>query len=148
MNIWPPLDNSLYIASLIIALFSFKTYVCTGYLLTGGVSINDKLLSPVIDIWSVRGIGVADNVKTSILFLYDLIFSLCLTPNLCSSSITNNPKSLKTISSDKMRCVPITISISPFLIFSILAFIIFFETNLLIKQILTSKFLNLSTAFL
>ena len=52
--------------------------------------------------YGVRGIGVADRVKTSIFVLIFLIFSFCLTPNLCSSSITSNPKFLISISFPKI----------------------------------------------
>ena len=45
--------------------------------------------------FNVRGIGVADKYITSICAFKDLIFSFCLTPNLCSSSIINRPKLLK-----------------------------------------------------
>ena len=40
---------------------------------------------------------------------------LCLTPNLCSSSITTSPRLGKFISSDTILCVPIRISTKPFL---------------------------------
>ena len=40
------------------------------------------------------GIGVAVRESTSMFFFISLIFSLCLTPNLCSSSITRSPRSL------------------------------------------------------
>jgi len=42
--------------------------------------------------YKVLGMGVAERVKTSIFVLIFLIFSFCLTPNLCSSSITSKPK--------------------------------------------------------
>jgi len=59
--------------------------------------------------------GVAVNVSTSTFFLSSFNFSLCLTPKRCSSSITSNPKSEKATSADRRRCVPIIISICPFL---------------------------------
>ena len=62
----------------------------------------------------VRGIGVAVKVNTFTFSRKDFNFSLCPTPKRCSSSTMINPKSLKETSFDKMRCVPITISISPF----------------------------------
>ena len=45
--------------------------------------------------FNVRGIGVADKYITSICAFNDLIFSFCLTPNLCSSSIIKRPTLLK-----------------------------------------------------
>ena len=44
-----------------------------------------------------RGIGVADRLNISTSSLRDLIFSFCRTPNRCSSSIINNPRSLNLI---------------------------------------------------
>ena len=78
------------------------------------VSIIDKSRNPDIAIFKVLGIGVALNVKTLTSFLYFLIFSLCRTPNLCSSSTTNKPSFLNLISSLNKRCVPNTKSIVPF----------------------------------
>ena len=68
-------------------------------------------LTPVNEKYNVRGIGVAESVNTSTLSCKDFNFSLCLTPNRCSSSIINNPKSAKANLSFKSLCVPITISI-------------------------------------
>ena len=65
-------------------------------------------------ICSVRGMGVAESVKTSNVFFIFLIFSLCVTPNRCSSSIMRSPKSQKFTSWDKRRWVPMTMSTSPF----------------------------------
>ncbi len=70
-------------------------------------------LTPTIDICNVLGIGVAVIVSTSIFSFNFLIFSLSLTPNLCSSSIISNPKFLYSIWSFNNLCVPITISTSP-----------------------------------
>ena len=58
---------------------------------------------PTIDCWSVLGIGVAVKVSTSTPSLIDRICSLCLTPNLCSSSIIKRPKLDIETSLDKMR---------------------------------------------
>ena len=85
----------------------------SGSLSVGGVLSSGKSLIPVRLISSVRGIGVAVRVRTSTLLLNDLIFSLCVTPNRCSSSITSKPRSLNLISSDSRRCVPMMRSISP-----------------------------------
>ena len=48
-------------------------------------------LSLIHILWSVLGIGVAERVRTSTLVLSCLSFSLCFTPNRCSSSITKSP---------------------------------------------------------
>ena len=63
--------------------------------------MTDKSLIPNIDIWRVRGIGVAVKVKTSTFFFNSLSASLCLTPKRCSSSIMINPKSANSTSLDK-----------------------------------------------
>ena len=130
MNICPFLDISLYIASLIIDGFSSVTYVWTGYLFTGGVSIKDKSLIPTSDIWRVLGIGVALKVSTSIELFISFIFSLWVTPNLCSSSITSNPKSLYFIELFNSLCVPKIISIFPFTSLFFISFASFTLVNL------------------
>ena len=61
----------------------------------------------------VLGIGVAVITKTSGLFPFSVIVLLCLTPNLCCSSVTTKPKFLKITFSSKIACVPIKISIFP-----------------------------------
>ena len=53
------------------------------------------------------------SVSTSTSLKSSLNFSLCSTPNRCSSSITTSPRSLKTTSPEISRCVPITISTPP-----------------------------------
>ena len=58
------------------------------------------------DMFSVRGIGVALIVSTSTFFFICLIFSLCATPNRCSSSTTSSPRSRNSTSFDSRRCVP------------------------------------------
>ena len=50
---------------------------------------SDASRKPAIAICNVRGMGVADNVKTSIEDFREEILSLCFTPNRCSSSITS-----------------------------------------------------------
>ena len=113
----------------------------------GGVSSKDKSRIPTIDICNVLGIGVADKVSTSTLFFNCLIFSLCFTPNLCSSSTTSNPRSLKIISSLNSLCVPITISIFPDFNPSIIFFVSFCDTNRFKQAMFTAYSLNLSKAF-
>ena len=109
--------------------------------------MSDKLLIPDSDIWRVRGIGVAERVRTSILFLYDLIFSLCLTPKRCSSSIISNPNLLHSISSLNILCVPISKSTLPSFKSSSILVCLLFGTNLFISSILIGNSLNLSIAF-
>ncbi len=72
-----------------------------------------KSLAPIKLNCNVLGIGVAVSVRQSIFVLKVFIFSLCATPNFCSSSITNNPRSLNFTSFDNKPCVPIIISILP-----------------------------------
>jgi hypothetical protein len=62
---------------------------------------------------SVRGMGVAESVKTSTRFFNCLRRSLWATPNLCSSSTTTRPRSRKAMSFESRRCVPMMTSISP-----------------------------------
>ncbi len=57
-----------------------------------------KIPHPNMDICSVRGIGVAVNVRTSTCERNCFKRSLCLTPKRCSSSITNNPRSANSTS--------------------------------------------------
>ena len=66
--------------------------------------------------------GVADIVKTSTSVRIRFIASLCCTPNRCSSSTINSPRSLKLIPSWSSRCVPITQSTSPVLSWAITFF--------------------------
>ena len=70
------------------------TDVSIGCLFGGGVVINDKSLAAIKLNCRVLGIGVADKVRTSTFFLIDFNLSLTATPNFCSSSIINKPKSL------------------------------------------------------
>ena len=82
--------------------------------MVGGVSITDKSRIPSIDIWSVLGIGVAVNVKTSTWVFNSFRRSLCLTPKRCSSSIIIKPKSKNSTSLESKRWVPIIKSTRPF----------------------------------
>ena len=73
-----------------------------------------------------------------------MIFSLAFTPNLCSSSIINNPKLLNTTSWLKSLCVPITISTSPCFIFLVISVCSFLVLNLFKSAILIGKSFILS----
>src|SRR3970282_2431742 len=88
-------------------------FVSIGYLLGGGVVITDKSLAAINENCKVLGIGVAVKVNVSTLAAIVFNLSLTLTPNFCSSSTINNPKSLKTTFLLTNWCVPITISSFP-----------------------------------
>ncbi len=68
---------------------------------------------PVRLISRVRGMGVAVSVSTSTSARRALMDSLWLTPKRCSSSTTSRPRSLKAMSVDSSRWVPMTTSTSP-----------------------------------
>ena len=59
----------------------------------GGVRMIDISRAPIKDMCSVLGIGVAVSVSTSTRRLSCFNRSLCRTPNRCSSSTTNSPRS-------------------------------------------------------
>ena len=86
------------------------------------MAIVDISRIPVIDISSVRGIGVADMVSTSTSVRSFFSCSLCSTPKRCSSSTTTRPRSLNRTSPDSSRWVPITTSTLPLGQPSIVAF--------------------------
>ena len=65
---------------------------------------------PATPISSVRGIGVADIASTSTSVRSRLRYSLCSTPNRCSSSMITRPSCLNLVSGDSSRWVPITTS--------------------------------------
>ena len=69
--------------------------------------------TPESDICIVRGMGVADNVSTSMYSRRFFICSLCPTPNRCSSSMITRPKSCGLTSRDSRRWVPTRISTEP-----------------------------------
>jgi hypothetical protein len=100
-NSCPPLSNSLSQASLITLSEALETLVKIDFLPKGGVDNIDISLTHESDIFKLLGIGVADIDKISILAFIDFNFSLSFTQNLCSSSTTIKPKSLKTTLSDK-----------------------------------------------
>ena len=89
------------------------TKVSTGCRSSGGVRIVDISRMPVSDISSVRGIGVADIDSTSTDVRSCLRYSLCSTPNRCSSSTITRPRSLNRVVGCSSRCVPITMSTVP-----------------------------------
>ena len=75
--------------------------------------MTDMSLAPIRDMYNVRGMGVADNVRQSTPVLIFFKCSFARTPNRCSSSMMINPKSLNLTSSLMIRCVPITMSTEP-----------------------------------
>ena len=115
-----------------ISWFIPMIFVSTDCLFGGGVLMIDKSLAPSNENWSVLGIGVALRVRVSIFSFKSLILSLIFTPNFCSSSIINNPKSRNFMSSPTILCVPINISISPLDSFLIVSFCSLTVLNLLI----------------
>lgn len=74
-----------------------------------------------MDMFSVRGMGVAVSVSTSTSPLSALICSLWFTPKRCSSSMISSPRSLKRTPLPSSACVPTTTSIPPVLSFSRIA---------------------------
>ncbi len=84
---------------------------------------------PVRAISSVLGIGVAVIVSTSTWARIFLSRSLCATPNRCSSSTINRPRSEKATSLEISLCVPMTTSTAPFLTSSMTRFCSAAERN-------------------
>ncbi len=100
---WPSRSSSRRIAAVTCRLSLGPTKVSTGCRSSGGVSIVDSSRIPVIDISSVRGMGVALMVSTSTAVRIFFRYSLCSTPNRCSSSIITRPRSLKCDADDSSR---------------------------------------------
>ena len=63
--------------------------------------------------YSVRGIGVADRLRTSTSVAFCLIRSFCFTPNRCSSSTIKSPNRPHSTLSANNACVPTTTSTFP-----------------------------------
>ena len=97
-NIWPFLFISVIMASFIVSSSKVITSVITGNRFGGGVVRMLKSLAPIKENCNVRGIGVAVSVSVSIFTLIVFSFSFTATPNFCSSSIINKPKSLNIMS--------------------------------------------------
>ena len=96
-KVCPPLDISYLMASLMVSSPKRITFVSTGCLLGGGVVITLKSLAAISENCSVLGIGVAVRVRVSTFSLMVLSLSFTATPNFCSSSIINRPRSLNSI---------------------------------------------------
>ena len=73
----------------------------------------DISLIPATPISSVRGIGVADMPSTSTSVRSRLRYSLCSTPNRCSSSMMTRPRRANLVSGESSLCVPMTTSTVP-----------------------------------
>ena len=109
----PPRRSSRSMASLIMPSLYSLTYVSTGKRSSGGDSIT-LISRPLTSAkCSVRGMGVALSVSTSIPVRHFLIFSFCATPKRCSSSIIKRPKLGNCTSACSKRWVPIKISTLP-----------------------------------
>jgi hypothetical protein len=73
----------------------------------------DISLIPATPISSVLGIGVADMASTSTSVRSRLRYSLCSTPNRCSSSMTTRPSRANLVSGESSLWVPMTTSTVP-----------------------------------
>src|SRR6185437_5893595 len=88
---------------------------------------------------SVRGMGVADMVRTSTCLRICLSRSLCRTPKRCSSSTTSRPRSANFTSFEIRRWVPIRISTLTASTFCRISFCCFGERKRLIISMATGK---------
>lgn len=113
MMICPPRASSALIAHAMMESFQRVTMVSIGFFLAGGVARMDIFLRPESARLSERGIGVAESDRISRLALIFLIFSLCVTQNLCSSSMMRSQSRFQVISSEMSLCVPTTTSTVP-----------------------------------
>ena len=68
---------------------------------------------PESDMWSVRGIGVAESASTSTSSRRARRSSFWATPKRCSSSTMTRPSCFGITSRERMRCVPTSTSIFP-----------------------------------
>ncbi len=112
-NTCPPRPSSRKMACLMMASSYCVTYVRIGSRSSGGVSIVLISRAPISAMLSVRGMGVAVIVSTSIAVRNCLSFSFAFTPKRCSSSMMSRPSSLNCTSSCNRRWVPMTISTPP-----------------------------------
>ena len=68
---------------------------------------------PLMAMFKVRGMGVAERVSMSTPMKFSFSFSLCLTPKRCSSSMMTRPRSWNRTSLESRRWVPMTMSTLP-----------------------------------
>ncbi len=109
----PPRSSSLVMADMISSSSKRAMTVSMDLRSAGGVSMTESSRSPEMAMLSVLGMGVAVSVSTSTSDRIDFIFSLCLTPNRCSSSTIRRPRSLNFVLSEIRACVPMTMSTLP-----------------------------------
>ena len=109
----PPRSSSRRIASRTNPAEASATRVWIGSRSSGGVSINDRSRTPARARLSVRGIGVAESVRTSTSRRSFLSRSLAATPKRCSSSTMTMPRSRNRTSLLNNRWVPMTRSTVP-----------------------------------
>ena len=100
-------------ARLIVSASNRMTRVSIALRSGGGVSRLEMSRMPSRLMCRVRGIGVAERVRTSTVVRSVLSHSLSSTPNRCSSSMITRPRSLKATSFCRMRWVPIRMSTAP-----------------------------------
>ena len=91
-NTCPSRSSSRRMAAAICFSSYGPTEVSTGCRSSGGVRMVDISRIPEMPISSVRGIGVADMASTSTSVRSCLRYSLCSTPNRCSSSMMTRPE--------------------------------------------------------
>ena len=87
--------------------------VSIGCLSLGAVVRRDISRTLRSDMYSVRGIGVAESVRESTFVFICLILSLSFTPKRCSSSTMRSPRSWNEIDFWSIRCVPKSTSTDP-----------------------------------
>ena len=90
-----------------------NTNVSTGWRSMGGCSMVERSRMPLMAMFRVRGMGVAERVSMSTPIKFSFSFSLCLTPKRCSSSMMTRPRSWNRTSLESRRWVPMTMSTLP-----------------------------------
>ena len=130
-----------------VSCFHSWTKVFMAKRLAGGVAMIDKSRMPEIDMLSVRGMGVAVRVKTSISARYFLICSFWVTPKRCSSSRMNKPSRLRLMSCCNSLWVPITMSAVPSVIACLTTSSCFLERKRDMTSILTGQSAKRSLKF-
>lgn len=123
------------------------TRVSMFFLPSGACLSIDISLSPERARLRLRGIGVAESERTCTLCLRAFIFSLSLTPNLCSSSMIMSQRFLNVSFSERTLWVPIRISIFPSASFFCICVNCFWVVRRETISIFMSNDANLSKAF-
>ena len=112
-NTWPPRSSSRRIASRTRPADASATRVWIGSRSSGGVSMTLMSRTPASARLSVRGMGVADSVRTWTSVRICLRRSLWATPKRCSSSTTTRPRLRNAMSFESSRWVPMIRSTEP-----------------------------------